>query len=196
MKIGCVVMASGDSSRFGGNKLLAPFLGRPLILHTLEKLPRTLTKSLVVTRDAAVAALARDAGFECLLHAEPDVSDTIRLGVSAMRDMDGCLFCVADQPLCATETMERMAECFRAHPDAIVRVCHDGQDGNPVLFARAFYDSLLSLSPGQTGGTVIRKHTEAVLRVEAASAWELFDVDTPDALAALEAHAAKGTNIV
>ena len=34
--LGCVIMASGTGQRFGGNKLLADFGGRPLISCILK----------------------------------------------------------------------------------------------------------------------------------------------------------------
>ena len=36
MNIGCIVMAAGMSSRFGGNKLAQEWQGKSLIRHALE----------------------------------------------------------------------------------------------------------------------------------------------------------------
>ena len=181
-----MVMASGASVRFGENKLLASFLGRPLICHTLEKIPRTLEKIVVVTRDCDVAKLAREAGLSPLLHTLPDIADTIRLGLQGMEEMDGCMFCVGDQPLCAAETMRRLIDAFGKNPGGIARASFHGQDGNPALFAGVFFEELRTLAPGQSGGTVIQRHAEKVIRVEADYAWELMDADTPKALVELE----------
>ena len=39
-RIGCVLMAAGNSTRFGGNKLLTDFFGKTLIERAMEAIPR------------------------------------------------------------------------------------------------------------------------------------------------------------
>ncbi len=184
MKLGCIVMASGLSQRFGANKLTAPFRGRPLLSWTLDALPRTeLDRILVVTRSPEVDALCRPAGFPCLLHDKPHLSDTIRLGVSAMEGMDGCLFTVGDQPLCQRESLLRLLSGFRSAPDRPARLAWQGRPGNPVLFPASFFPALAALE-GERGGTCLLP-PETML-VPACHPWELEDADTPEALARLE----------
>ena len=36
MKLGCVIMASGEGKRFGSNKMLADIYGKPLIARTID----------------------------------------------------------------------------------------------------------------------------------------------------------------
>ena len=63
MNIACIIMASGEGKRFGGNKLLSPFRGEPLyrrIIRTTSALP--FSDRLVVTRHMEIAAWCRDTG--------------------------------------------------------------------------------------------------------------------------------------
>lgn len=39
-RIGCLIMAAGNASRFGSNKLAAKVDGKMLIEHALETVPR------------------------------------------------------------------------------------------------------------------------------------------------------------
>ena len=56
--VGCVIMASGLARRFGSNKLLADFGGRPLLCRALEVTATpALAARVVVTRSAEVKAL-------------------------------------------------------------------------------------------------------------------------------------------
>lgn len=182
-RLGCVVMASGEGRRFGGDKLLHPLLGKPLMSYVLAALPPE-PRTVVVARDARVAALARAMGREALLHALPDQSDTIRLGLEALRETDGCLFAVADQPLLTGASVRRLLDAFA--PDVVCRLCAGGREGNPVLFPRAAYPALLRLRPGQTGGAVLRQGRWPVVPIEADDPAELFDIDTPEDLRAAE----------
>ena len=48
LKLGCVLMAAGNATRFGENKLLAEFMGRPLIEHALRAIPKDAFKKAAV----------------------------------------------------------------------------------------------------------------------------------------------------
>lgn len=178
-KIACVVMCSGASRRFGeGDKLLASFRGKPLILHTLENLPcEKFCDIVVVTRSSATARLCEENGFRVILHDFPLRSDTIRLGLSSVIESDCCMFCVGDQPLCSRGTYARLVDSATANCAAIVRLCHRGLPRSPVIFPKMLYSELLALT-GKTGGkAVISRHGELICDLECDSALEVFDVD-------------------
>ena len=182
LQIGAIVMASGDSVRFGGhNKLLADFHGKPLCCYALDAISAAdFARRLVVTRNAEVAALAKERGFEVLLHALPDVSDTIRLGTQALLQMDGLMYCVGDQPFLSGATIGKLLAAFAKDPSRIYRAGFGGREGNPVLFPKALLKPLCALAPGQTGSTVIRANRELVTVLNAGSKLELADIDTED----------------
>ncbi len=184
MKLGCVVMASGFSRRFGSNKLLTPFRGRPLLEHTLDALPLPLfDRVVVVTRWPGVEALCAQKGLPCLTHDLPCLSDTIRLGLSRMEGMEGCLFAVGDQPLCSQESLSRLIAAFEACPQRPARLCWQGRPGNPVIFPSALFPALRALTGERGGGSVLPSQ---VTLVEVAHPSELADGDTSAALARLE----------
>ena len=102
MRIGCVVMAAGMGSRFGGNKLARQWQGKSLIRHALEAVPATkLSATVVVTQYSEVVTLAKEFNFTPIVNSHPEYgqSHTIHLGVQALGDCDALLFQVADQPL-------------------------------------------------------------------------------------------------
>ncbi len=97
--IGCIIMASGLSRRFGSNKLLADFHGKPLISRTLDitgsfPVPSSnalsgsagplLARRVVVTRTPEVQAIYQAENIPVLLHNFPNRSDTVRLGIQAL----------------------------------------------------------------------------------------------------------------
>ena len=91
---------------------------------------------------------------------------------------------VADQPLLRRESVAQEAAFYRAHPDRIVGLGHNGVRGNPCIFPARFYPELLALT-GDTGGSrVIRAHEDALLLYEVDAA-QLSDVDTRASLDAL-----------
>ena len=185
LRIGCLVMAAGCGSRFGRNKLEAEVDGKSLLRRALEAVPaEEFHRITVVTQYDGAAALAESFGFDVVRNDRPQdgLSRTVRLGTEAMADCDAVLYQVADQPLLERGTVRRELEFFRAHPDCIVGLSHNGVRGNPCVFPRRFFPELTALEGDVGGNVVIRAHPEALLLFEAPAA-ELRDVDTVEALA-------------
>ena len=108
--IGCLIMAAGNASRFGSNKLAAEIDGKMLIEHALETVPREeFARVTVVTQYDEVLDLAKRFGFQVLVNPFPEwgASHTIKLGTEAMADCDAILYQVADQPLLRRESVRR-----------------------------------------------------------------------------------------
>ena len=192
-KIGCLVMAAGNASRFGNNKLAAELDGKPLIRHALEAVPKHLfSQVVVVTQYPEVEGMAREFGFTPLHNDHPDygISHTIELGTKALQRCNAILYMVSDQPLLDEVSVERVVECWRSHPCNIVGAAHNSKRGNPCIFPREFFDELLALEEDHGGTTVIRKYPERLLTVEVARE-ELTDVDTPKALEDLKKQRAE-----
>ena len=187
--LGCILMASGEGRRFGGNKLLAPFQGQPLIHRILSATDTDLfSRRIVVTRHREIAALCQETGIEVILHDRPHRNDTIRLGLERFGDHppDGCMFCPCDQPLLSKGTVEALARAFLERPDGIYRLCWQNTPGSPIIFPKAYFAALKTLPQDKGGSYVIRSFNPRVRCVEAASAWELKDVDTAEDLKLLE----------
>ena len=180
LKIGCVVMAAGRSSRFGRNKLLAEYDGSSLIERALSAVPADiLDRVAVVTGYHEVQALAKAADFETVWNSCPEagVSLTIRLGLEKLNDMDAALFMVCDQPLLTRASVSAMVEFFTSRPEHIVCLTHSGERGNPCIFPSGFFPELRGLEGDDGGSAVIRRHMASLLLFEADSASELIDVD-------------------
>lgn len=85
LPVGCIIMASGLGRRFGSNKLLIDFHGKPLISHTIEKASAfPFARIIVVTRHKEIAALCAEENIPFLLHQLPGKNDTVRLGLQKL----------------------------------------------------------------------------------------------------------------
>lgn len=191
MRIGCVILAAGNSSRFGENKLLAEFRGQPLIRYALEAVPPDLAEfTAVVTQYPAVDDLAARFGFLCVRNSAPElgISQSIRLGTEAVLarqpELEGILYLVADQPLLTRETVLALTEAFRHNPDRIIVPAAEGRRGNPCVFPKDLFPALQALSGDRGGRQIIRLYPELVRLVEVPPE-ALYDVDTVQELAQL-----------
>ena len=199
--VGCVIMASGLARRFGSNKLLADFGGRPLLCRALEVTATpTLAARVVVTRSAEVKALCDALAVPCLLHSLPGRNDTVRLGLEALLEqcpnLAGCIFLPGDQPLLQRETLEALITAFaqtqKETERAIFRLAFQAENdpeplvGSPVLFGCGYFSALRTLPEGKGGSVLLRRYPERVYNVFTADRAELLDADTPEALRELK----------
>ena len=187
MKLGCVVMAAGNSLRFGADKLDREFDGKSVFRRALEALPaKSFEEVVVVTRSSLFSESIKGFNFTEVrnLHPEQGVSLTIRLGLSRLLGCDGVLFLVCDQPLLRRETVEDLAALWLKEPGKIAALGHHGKRGNPCLFPARFFPELLALQGDRGGSAVIRRHEEDLVLLNT-DPWELMDIDTPQALEVL-----------
>ena len=190
-RIGCVILASGYGRRYGANKLTASLEGRSLIQRVLDSVPsELLEKVVVVTQYDEISTYAKLFNFTVIQNEHPElgVSQSIRLGLSALENCDGALFSVADQPFLRRESVAALIELWRRQPEKIAAMSSGGCRGNPCLFPAQFFPELMALEGDRGGSAVIRKHPEALTLLEV-DALELMDVDTPQALTALAERA-------
>lgn len=183
---GCIIMASGLGKRFRSNKLTADFGGKPMIRRVLDATEGIFPRRIVVTRHEEIAVICREQGIEVLLHDLPHRSDTIRLGMEAMCDMDGCMFCPGDQPLLRRGTVASLLLRWQGEPEAIWRTSFEGAQGSPVIFPKWAFDQMMQLPEGKGGSSVIALYPDRVRTMEVADKYELMDADTPEDLAMLQ----------
>ena len=181
----CVIMASGLSTRFGKNKLLAPFRGRPLICSILDATEGIFSKRAVITRYPEIARLCQEREIPAVLHDMPFRSDTVRLGLEAVGDAGSCMFCPADQPLLRQETIAALCLAAAQEPCAIWRPLCENTAGSPVLFPSWTFPELKALSQKQGGSLIIKKYPECLRYLSIQDIEELKDIDQPADLQAL-----------
>ena len=186
-RVGCVILAAGAARRFGGDKLTAPLLGKPVLAHVLDALPMdALARVACVVSGDGTQALCDARGVPCVRYPGGTKSDTLRLGLSRMLDLDGCLFVQGDQPLLRTASVRRLLGAFSREPETAWRLSWGGQGGSPVLFPRALFGELMALTGERGGASILRERPVRLLQAEHPG--ELLDCDTPQALALLAAQ--------
>ena len=196
-----VLLASGFSDRFGsGNKLLAPFRGKPLARHTLDLVcgMGCFERIFFIYADNDVAVLAREhADAGCALTPVFNLSprngqgESVRLGVKAADEYLAAaarccpetnrvpenvyyLFLPCDQPLLDAGTLRLVLD--EARPGCIVE---PASHHSPCLFSASFRDELLALKPNEMPRLLKTRHPGALIQIEVPNPAVLVDIDTP-----------------
>ena len=123
----------------------------------------------------------------------PDFADglstSLKRGIAALpADLDGALVCLGDMPLITGRHIDRLIAAFNPlEGRAIIVPTRRGKRGNPVLWAKDFFPEMTQIAGDVGARHLIGEHAELVAEVEMDDDAILVDVDTPEALAALQA---------
>jgi molybdenum cofactor cytidylyltransferase len=104
-------------------------------------------------------------------------------------EADAAIVCLGDMPQVDSQLIDKLLAAFDPERGALVVVpTFDGRRGNPVVWARRFFDDL-TLIAGDVGARhLISSYAEAVVEVSVAGEAALTDVDTPESFSAVKAE--------
>ncbi len=194
MKAGMIYMASGFGSRFGSNKLLEEWNGKPLYRYGLEALLEAAeilkeaygwqVRIVTVSQYGEIRKTAERAGAEALENpwSHEGITASIRLGTERMEaDTELYVYCTADQPRLDGKTMAEFLYAFSANPSGIGCVSAGGKKGNPAVFRGRYREELMALTGDRGGSQLMKRYPEEVWRYPVAEEM-LADVDVPEEL--------------
>lgn len=178
-----VLLAAGNSTRFGAHKLLHRLDdGVALAEHTARHLIAALPTSIAVVRpgDGAVHDIMRGLGLsivECA-NATQGMGSSIACGVAAMPDADGWVIALADMPWILPQTIYAVAQQLHAGAGIAAPLYH-ARRGHPVGFAAKF-KAHLSLLQGDDGAReVIESARDHLTLIPTDDVGVLLDIDIP-----------------
>jgi len=188
--VSALVLAAGRSTRMGPvNKLLAPLGGRAMVRAVVDALAGSSVRSVVVVTgheaDRVEEALVGTGAH--LVH-NPEyrqgLSGSIRAGLAALPEStEAAVICLGDMPLVTSAHIDRLAAAF--DPVEGREICvpvFESKRGNPVLFARRFFDEIARVRGDVGARHLIGEYEEYVCEVAMDDHAVLVDVDSPAAL--------------
>ena len=193
-RVTAVVLAAGQSKRFGTLKQVLPWRGMPLVAHVAHQaLACEDVDAVIVTTGAegekvrsAVAQLDADARLTTvnILDWKVGQSRSVRTALAAAQArqsgaLEGVLFLLADQPGITPELLSALIRRQRETHAPVIAPRHKGQRGNPVLFDRRTFPEFDWITGDEGARSIIHRHQDAIAWVDWPTAEILQDIDTP-----------------
>jgi len=175
VKCAGVVLAAGGSARFGSQKLLANFKGRPLVWHAAETLRSAGLETYIVVNSREVASAAgRVDGIIYNPWWRQGLSTSLKAALIALYQKKCIVWMPGDMPCVKPDTVLKIASACKS---GLAVPVYRGARGNPVASCRDVY----ALALGITGDVGLRVLLNAVptLSLEVEDAGVLADVDFP-----------------
>jgi len=183
-----IILAAGESSRFGKPKQLLDWKGQPFVRAVAKTALEAGLSSVVVVSGAnaeQVEFAVKDLNVTIINNEDwkSGQGGSIKVGINTLTlspypKMGGAIFLLADQPQVTTSIIRALIEKHAEGLYPIVAPMVMDQRANPVLFDRATFPDLMRLEGDVGGRAIFHKH-----RVEYLP-WHddrlLLDVDTPE----------------
>ena len=197
-RVGAVVLAAGQSSRFrdGGGldltKLVARIDGKPIVRRIVEAALAAKARPVVVVtgyaRNSVEAAVA-DLDVRLTFNAKfaSGLASSLKAGLAATpSEVAGALVLLGDMPWIEPRLIDALIEAFLARKDALAAIpSREGRRGNPVLLGRGLFEAAMRLTGDEGARRLIGALSASELvEVEAPDTGVTFDIDTPEDLAA------------
>jgi molybdenum cofactor cytidylyltransferase len=177
------LLAAGESTRFGADKLLVLLpQGIPIAVRSARSMKAVLPRVVAVVRkgNQALWNLLAGEGLELVAAPELDVGigSSLAAGVHAASDAAGWIVMLADMPFVSPSTIAAVMAAMQDGA-ALVAASFRNRRGHPVGFDRRYGPALQDLR-GDAGARDILRNPEQALRlVDCDDPGVLIDVDVP-----------------
>lgn len=188
VKLALIMLAAGNSRRFGSNKLMYEVDGVPMYQRTLRMLQKAAeripdSRIVVVTQPqySEIIDVVKETGAEVLFNPKPErgIASSMQIGLEIAKDADACLFTVSDQPWLTAETIIALYDAFQSENKGMACTVWGEKTGNPCIFSKKYYRKLMEITGDKGGKQIIKRYPEDVTYLKISDEREQQDVDVP-----------------
>ncbi len=186
VKVSCVLLAAGSSSRMGRDKLSLPVKGKRMLEQTVEQVIKAGIEEIIVVTRPQSGWPEIIGTKKCRIIVNPDhesgMAGSLKLGLSAVSsDVQGVIFALGDQPHVPAEVYRSLISSYRKNLKIATCPVYMGKRGNPTLIDRQAWPELMKITGDRGGRNIIsRLERNQLDLVETKTSSVITDIDTPE----------------
>ncbi len=181
-----IILAAGESSRFGSAKQLAIWQNDYLINYTINLANSIFDKKVIMVLGANAEMIKKTAKLQSvnvLINNDwqKGMSSSIKMGVLNLpKSAKGVMIFLGDQPLLKATSIKKLMTLYQQNPDNIIASEYENEHGNtcgvPAIFPTSNYAELANLQGDIGARNLLKKHQSKLLTVSVPEA--MIDIDT------------------
>ncbi len=178
-----IVLAAGESTRFGENKLLYKIEGKSIIKRLVEECALESSKTVVVVGHEKDLIIKELEGLNVFFVVNPEyknggMSSSIRIGISSIKPSKAYLITPGDMPYLQRWICKKIIDVYIRSKAKIVIPSFEGKGGHPILFDASLREELLAVKEETKGlKAILNRHADEILKVEIGTSRVLIDID-------------------
>lgn len=195
MQVNIILLGAGKGQRFQSSsanktgcstiKQLAQLQGKPLIIHSIDKLQPLLKNSYVdnlfvtlgANKNAIQATLPLGVSVIASQHWAEGMGHTLAESVHSIKATSThVLVALADQALIATEHYQQLLSASKEQPNKIIATLCDEKLMSPAIFPEKYFPLLLKLEGDKGAGKLLLQHAKKADAITCKEA--KIDIDT------------------
>ena len=185
-----ILLAAGQSTRFGSNKLLHQLNdGTPMVLASARHLHNVLPQTIAVVEDANndVATLLKQDGVQVIENplASKGLGTSIACGVAYNPDAQGWVIALADMPYIPEDIIQAVVTGLEQGSDIIAPV-YKNLRGHPVGFSVRYAQALMHLHSDEGAHSILQANSDSLELIETTERGVIVDIDTPESIQLIE----------
>lgn len=183
-----IILAAGNSSRMGQNKLLLPFRGKPILQHVIDAAHHSALSPLILVLGLNGSEVQQQIQTRSALVTNTPKSSTgygtsLQTGLRALElqgKHEGAMFILGDQPLLRTQSINLLVQAFQQDPSRWVAPSYKGKRGNPVITPTSFFNKIYAIKGDHGPRKHLKDPASRLKLVELEDEGILFDIDSPE----------------
>jgi molybdenum cofactor cytidylyltransferase len=182
-RIAGVVLAAGESTRFGEPKQLAVLDGEPMIARVVRNVTQSAVQHTVIVLgyefDKVNKALAGFSEIEIVRNTDysSGLASSLKAGLRRVGEFDAIMFVLGDLPGLNTADINSVLGAYRGSSAPLaVGVC-EGTPVHPVIFRKDLWPELENAGGDRGGRDVVKAHLHEAAKVELSKS-STDDIDT------------------
>lgn len=181
-----ILLAAGQSTRFGSNKLLHPLDdGTAMVLASARHLKSVLTTTIAVVDDInnEVAKLLTQEGIQVIENslASEGMGTSIACGVTNSPEAQGWVIALADMPSIPENIIQAVVTGLEQGADIIAPV-YNKKRGHPVGFSARYAQALMQLHTDEGAHSIIQANSDSLELIETTDRGVIVDIDMPESI--------------